>query len=573
VTGLLLLAGSTFLFAAGTHMAAHLAARLVQGAAGACVNVSAFALVMEVSTDLARDMGVQEVVVGAGFMLGPTLGGYLFEWLGFRLMFVVLSFLPVIMAVVLVVVLRPLGVGMGRRKEGGKEEEKKEEEEGGEEAGLNAFSAAVGREERQSKGKEKELQDTRTASIDSKKEEEIEDGLLFHAPAEATPAAAAPFPPSSLSSTPLPTIATTTSSPPPSPATWWHHPSILLVSLALIADAAALGFLDPTLSQHLLLLLNLPSKAIGLVFALPPLLYSSAALLLVAPLTDRYGNKATITHGLLLVSLGFLLIGPLPLPSLPSSSSLPPSLPPSPSFIWTLLLFSLTLIGLGSALVVVPAVPLMLHAMSFSHLSSSSSSLPASLPSSLDFKDRIASLYTLAWSIGDALGPFLGGALTQLLPPVAEIVCPGGEEGGREGGGCQTSFRWSAAVLGLVVLVVAILVGVLVAPDVVVEEEEEEGGEEGGLRRRRERERRGEFLPLSPPRRVPHLVSARSLSSSGSPTSSTTRRTRRDEKGEEGEQRPLLSAQTSAHHPHHYQQTEGGLAGVGTYHAISHTHT
>jgi 3-hydroxyisobutyrate dehydrogenase len=57
---------------AGTHMAAHLAARLVQGAAGACVNVSAFALVMEVSTDLARDMGVQEVVVGAGFMLGPT---------------------------------------------------------------------------------------------------------------------------------------------------------------------------------------------------------------------------------------------------------------------------------------------------------------------------------------------------------------------------------------------------------------------------------------------------------------------------------------------------------------------
>jgi len=562
VTGLLLLAASTFLFAAGTRMAAHLAARLLQGAAGACVNVSAFALVMEVSTDLARDMGVQEVVVGAGFMLGPTLGGYLYEWMGFRGMFVVLSFLPVLMAVVLVVLLRPLGVGMGR-KEGGQEKEEEGEEE---DNGLDAFAAAVGREERQSKDKE-----TRPSA-----NKEVEEGVLSYAPAEATPAAAA-YPSSpSLSSTPLPTITTTTSSSPPSPSTWWHHPSILLVSLALIADAATLGFLDPTLSQHLLLLLNISSKSIGLVFALPPLLYSSAAFLLVAPLTDRYGNKATITHGLLLVSLGFLLIGPLPLPSLPSSPSLPPALPPSRSFIWALLLFSLTLIGLGSALVVVPAVPLMLHAMSSSHPSSSSSSLPPALPPSLDFKDRIASLYTLAWSIGDALGPFLGGALTQVLPPVAEILCSEGREGGREGEGCKTSFRWSAAVLGLVVLVVAVLVGVLVPPDVVEEqeqEEEEEEEEEEGLRRRRERERRGGNLTRSPPRRVPHLMSARSLSSSGSFTSSTARTTRRDENGEEGEQRPLLSAQNSAHHPHHYQRTEGGLAGVGTYHAISHTHT
>ena len=172
----------------------------------------------QVSTNLARDMGVQEVVVGAAYMLGPTLGGFLFTGLGFRRMFLILSLPPLGMALILFLLLKPLGIG--GRKGGGGGRKRREEQ-----------TATVRRVE--------------------------EDGLP----------------------------------PPPPPPTqqWWKDPTILLVSLALIADAAALGFLDPTLAHHLLLLLDLHVDQIGLLFALPPLLYSTAALG-VYPIADRIGR-------------------------------------------------------------------------------------------------------------------------------------------------------------------------------------------------------------------------------------------------------------------------------------------
>ena len=117
------------------------------------------------------------------------------------------------------------------------------------------------------------------------------------------------------------------------------------------------------------------------------------------------GNKACISYGLALVGLAFLFIGPFPFP-----------FPPPPlTLVWSLLLLSLSLIGLGSALIVVPAVPLMLDRKETTH--------PL-----LDLKDPISSLYTLAWSVGDAAGPFLGGVLTQLLPQTDEVVCLGRKE-------------------------------------------------------------------------------------------------------------------------------------------------
>ncbi len=50
----------------------------------------------------------------------------------------------------------------------------------------------------------------------------------------------------------------------PRPASWWWaDATVVLVALALVGDAAALGFLDPTLAGHLQLLLGLGVGRIG----------------------------------------------------------------------------------------------------------------------------------------------------------------------------------------------------------------------------------------------------------------------------------------------------------------------
>jgi len=523
VGGLFLLTGSTVLFALGTRVSLHVLARFLQGSAGACVNVSAFALVLEVSQALPRDLGVQEVVVGAGCMVGPTLGGFLFESLGFQAMFLALSLLPLSMGTVTLVALGPLGVG--KRGGGGREEGERARKE---EEGQALGGKAIANQGTEGSG--------RKQSVSSSLLVDRGDMTLrvCESPKDARPSPCLAHPPSSPPSGPCP-------SPEPAHPPWWRHPTILLASLALVADAAALGFLDPTLSQHLLLLLNLPSLSIGLLFAVPSLLYSLAALFGVSHLTHLIGLKNTVTTGLVFVSLGFLLLGPAPLPFLPPSLPLP--LPPP--FLWALLLLSLAFIGLGSALVVVPAVPLMLHA-----LSSPSSSLPPSsppCPPPSNLKDRIASLYTLTWSIGDAVGPFLGGILTQILPSVEEVACArSGREGGREG--CQTSFRWSSSVLGLALLAVGVAVAVRVPSDVMDREEGREGGWEDG--------EEDSFL-VSPAWHLAPPLSVRSLSSS---SPSVRRR---------GEARPLLRAEWEEGGE---DEEEGGLEGAGRYHTMSHAH-
>jgi hypothetical protein len=49
----------------------------------------------------------------------------------------------------------------------------------------------------------------------------------------------------------------------PGASSWWADATVVLVALALVGDAAALGFLDPTMAQHLQLLLGLGVGRIG----------------------------------------------------------------------------------------------------------------------------------------------------------------------------------------------------------------------------------------------------------------------------------------------------------------------
>jgi MFS family permease len=91
----------------------------------------------------------------------------------------------------------------------------------------------------------------------------------------------------------------------------------------------------------------------GLVFGIPPLVYS-ASCLWTGTIANCWGNKKTVAAGLLVVGVSFILLGPIPwLDGLPFSVAVG----------WIVVTLCLMGIGVGSALIVVPSVPMMLASM------------------------------------------------------------------------------------------------------------------------------------------------------------------------------------------------------------------
>jgi predicted MFS family arabinose efflux permease len=90
VGGLVALAAATLLFAFGGTLATLFAARLVQGAADAVTWVVGFALIADLygPNERGRATGVVMSGTSFAFMIGPSLGGWLYEIGGMRLPFV-----------------------------------------------------------------------------------------------------------------------------------------------------------------------------------------------------------------------------------------------------------------------------------------------------------------------------------------------------------------------------------------------------------------------------------------------------------------------------------------------------
>jgi multidrug resistance protein len=93
VVGLLALAASTLLFAFATSLPWLFAARLVQGAADAVTWVVGFALIADRYgvDERGRVTGIVMSGTSASFMIGPSIGGWLYELGGIRLPFVVVT--------------------------------------------------------------------------------------------------------------------------------------------------------------------------------------------------------------------------------------------------------------------------------------------------------------------------------------------------------------------------------------------------------------------------------------------------------------------------------------------------
>lgn len=100
VAGCLALAGSTLLFARADRLSLLFAARLAQGAADAVTWVVGFALIADVygPGERGRAMGAVMSATTFGFLIGPTLGGWLYERGGPTVPYLLVAVLSIVAA-------------------------------------------------------------------------------------------------------------------------------------------------------------------------------------------------------------------------------------------------------------------------------------------------------------------------------------------------------------------------------------------------------------------------------------------------------------------------------------------
>jgi len=169
-------------------------------------------------------------------------------------------------------------------------------------------------------------------------------------------------------------------------------PGVFMMFLVSVKAGMVLSYLNPILTTRLEVLTNnkFTSEKIGLFFFIAPALYSICAPPL-GYLTDKMidGRKAIIV-GHFVVSLTFFFIGPSQL----VEDYIKPSL-------W-LTGVSLALLGIGIAPFVVPCIAEMKTA-----------ALNAGFPDSLGVTSILSGLFGSGFSVGEVIGPTLGGLLTD----------------------------------------------------------------------------------------------------------------------------------------------------------------
>mmetsp|Transcript_25004 Transcript_25004/g.69748 ORF Transcript_25004/g.69748 Transcript_25004/m.69748 type:complete len:573 (-) Transcript_25004:224-1942(-) len=157
--------------------------------------------------------------------------------------------------------------------------------------------------------------------------------------------------------------------------------------LSTVFMSVSYGFLGPILATELKGTLEVGALGTGLVFALGAAIYSCMAPLSGWLADNVTGNRFLIFVGFFLCGVSLLLFGPAPI--IPAGSQ---------GLQWTYKLAGMSLLGLGLSLTV-PLVPDMVQ---------SEKGRPGA-------EERIAALWGTMFSMGEVLGPAVGGLLGQLL--------------------------------------------------------------------------------------------------------------------------------------------------------------
>ncbi|GBP22929.1 MFS-type transporter SLC18B1 [Eumeta japonica] len=177
-------------------------------------------------------------------------------------------------------------------------------------------------------------------------------------------------------------------------------PTIIITGLVIVVVSNTWAFLDPTLEPHLRQF-NLSTQQIGLIFLLFSSLYG-----IFSPIwgwvADRIHNHwCMMVWGLFLSTVGLLLLGPCPF------------LPFLTSDLW-LDLVALSILGVSVALTLLPTFQGVL----------TSSIYEGGCPEALATYSAVAGVWSCCYSLGEVLGPALGGALAQRYGfPLCATLC------------------------------------------------------------------------------------------------------------------------------------------------------
>jgi predicted MFS family arabinose efflux permease len=175
---------------------------------------------------------------------------------------------------------------------------------------------------------------------------------------------------------------------PPSICRLIKVPTVVITGLVVVIVSSSWAFLDPTLEPHLRQF-NLTPEKIGLIFLLFSGLYgvSSPAW---GWLADKVNNHwSMMVAGLFMCTIGLLLLGPCPyIPFLKSS-------------LW-LNLVALSILGISVALALLPTFQGLL-----------SSAISSGCGDTLSTYSVVAGVWSCVYSLGEVIGPSLGGFLLQ----------------------------------------------------------------------------------------------------------------------------------------------------------------
>ena len=151
--------------------------------------------------------------------------------------------------------------------------------------------------------------------------------------------------------------------------------------------AGANGFIEPILSQHLQKCLSVSIAGVGALFFI-----SAGAYTFPTPFIGRFtrwiGPVQCMLLGCIIISSSFLALGPTPFFSVLNDTIT----------MWVLQVAFLVGIGLGSALALLPSMPIMTD-----HLAGAG---PRAT-------DAVTGLWCSLYALGSGIGPLLGGITTH----------------------------------------------------------------------------------------------------------------------------------------------------------------
>ena len=368
--GLILLATGCSVFGYAANIIQIFFGGVIMGLGSTCLGISGLALILQVSNNLERDAGWEEIICGLGYFLGPAVGGVLYEQFGFSSLYLTYTIIfgLEIIFFPLVAYHVPNSItdekkkpkGQQRDNTNGKANEKKirigmdeqdtdtdidvdeEEEEKDEkryyrgskdnkndddnhEENLLTTPLLTKHFSQKPNDDDDDDDDDKNTNNNKKtlKEKDVEEKLSLKSLLDRTVVFTAP-----------------------------------VIGLAYFS----LAFIDPIASKHFEQSLGLGEQGVGFMCMIPSgayILTSSICFEIIKVL----GHKMTMVYGLFMIGMGYFLMGPFP-PLITFFTKVGLNFQGNPEhdpvwLTWTFQVLGFTLFGVGISFMYIPAIPMM----------------------------------------------------------------------------------------------------------------------------------------------------------------------------------------------------------------------